>query len=144
MIGEHSVAQIERIKLSFPASRRYVGLVGAVVQELCQLVPGVPSSTRYNIQLAVDEATINVITHAYGEDPGGIVDMTFEVWADRLVIQIRDWGQSFDPSTIPEPPPDQPHSRGRGISLMRRLMDQVIYEQGTQEGNCVTLIKRIA
>jgi len=135
------VSDIRRLQLSFPADRQYIGLVGAVVRELCGLIPNLPASAGYNVQLAVDEAVVNVITHAYAGNPDGVVQMEFAIWPDRLVIQVRDWGLSFDPSSIPEPNFDRPQQRGYGMYLMRRLMDQVIYEEGTAEGNCVTLIK---
>ena len=134
----------QRLELSFPADRRFIGLVGAVVQELCQLLPTMPATGVYNVQLAVDEAVVNVISHAYGDDPDGRVQMVLETWPDRLVIQIRDWGESFDPASIPEPTLGRLGERGYGMYLIRRLVDQVIYEQGAAEGNCVTLIKMLS
>ena len=135
---------IERLRLSFPADRKYLSLVGAVVLELSNHVPGLPPSSAYNLQLAVDEAVVNVISHAYQDTPSGLVELTFELWSDRLVIQVRDWGASFDPSSIPEPDFGQPQERGYGVYLIRRLMDNVIYEEGTENGNCVTMIKMLS
>ena len=136
--------KIERLKLSLPADKRYLSLVGAVVQQVCNEVPGLAPAASYNIHLAVDEALVNIITHAYENDPSGLIELTFEIWADRLVIQVRDWGLSFDPSAVPEPSSSHPPQRGYGVYLIHKLMDNVMYEEGTENGNCVTLTKMIS
>ncbi len=133
----------QQLRLSFPASKKYLALVGSVVQEICRHTPGLPESASYNIQLAVDEAVVNVITHAYRDDPSGNVELAFEIYPDRLVIQIRDWGASFDPASIPEPDLSHPQERGYGVYLIRKLMDNVVYQAGDQEGNRVTITKWI-
>jgi len=133
----------ERIQLELPAERKYLSLIGAVLKELCEHVPDMPTMACYNVQLAVDEAVDNVITHAYKGDPAGRVRLTFELWPDRLVIQVRDWGLGFDPSAIPAPDFERFGGSGYGVYLIRQLMDSVTYEPETAEGNCVTLVKMV-
>lgn len=135
---------IERINLSFPADKKYLSMVGTVVLEICNHVPGLPPSSAYNIQLAVDEAVVNVISHAYKDDPSGVVELTLEIWLKKLAIRIRDWGLSFDPSAVPEPDLNRPQERGYGVYLIRTLMDQVTYEENSTDGNCVTLVKMLS
>jgi serine/threonine-protein kinase RsbW len=133
---------MERVVLSFPAHKKHLALAGAVIQELCGAIPQAGPSFSYNMQLAVDEAVVNVITHAYRDDPSGVVEMTCELHRDRLVVHIRDWGLSFDASAVPEPDLAEPQERGYGVYLIRNLMDSVQYQAGTPDGNCVTLTKR--
>ena len=133
----------QKVILSFPAERRFLSLVGAVAREVCEQISGLSSSSGYNVQLAVDEAVVNIITHAYQDDPTGLVEITFRVRADRLVVQIRDWGLSFDPSLVPSPDLSHPQDHGYGVYLIRRLMDDVAYENEGEDGNCVTLVKRL-
>ena len=135
--------QNEMVQLRFPADKKYLSLIGGMVQQITALVPSLPGSAGYNIELAVNEAVVNVISHAYGNDPSGEVSLAFEICPDRLVIRIRDWGLSFDPASIPEPDLNAPHESGYGVFLIRQLMDEVSYEPGTADGNCVTLVKRI-
>ncbi len=131
----------ERVQLEVPADRKYLSLIGAAIKELCGYIRDMPVMAYYNVQLAVDEAVDNVITHAYKEDPSGRVRLTFELWPDRLVVQIRDWGLSFDPSAISPPDFQRLRSHGYGVYLIRQLMDSVVYEPNTPDGNCVTLVK---
>ncbi|MEA3408483.1 MAG: ATP-binding protein [Chloroflexota bacterium] len=134
--------QIERVKVTLPAKKKFLSLIGAMVQEICNEVPGLDPAASYKIHLAVDEAVSNVITHAYRNTTSGLVELIFEIWTEQLVIKIRDWGLSFDPSAIPEPDLQHPRERGYGVYLIRKLMDNVMYEEGTENGNLVTLIKR--
>jgi len=100
----------------------------------------------YSIQLAADEASTNIIEHAYaGIDDGKIeIDCRFE--ADELKIVMRDNGKSFDPSSVPEPNIEADLSErkigGLGMYLMRKLMDEVHYESLPGTGNSLTMIKR--
>ena len=135
--------QNELVKLTFPADNKYLSMIGGMVQEIASLMPGLPDASSYNIELAVNEAVVNIITHAYQDDPFGQVMLTFEACHDRLIIRICDRGLSFDASLIPEPDLAAPHESGYGVYLIRQLMDEVSYEPDTPEGNCVTLVKRI-
>ena len=134
----------ERLGLSFPSNKKYLSVVGAFIQEACAHVLHQSASFAYNVQLAVDEAVVNVITHAYGDDPSGRVELSFEMLGDRLVIEIRDWGRSFEPRSLVEPDLLHPQERGYGVYLIRRLMDRVQYEVSATEGNRVILTKMLS
>lgn len=99
----------------------------------------------YNLQLAVDEAVTNVIEHAYGGEGVGDIELTIDPTELGLQIVVHDWGSSFDPSQVPEPEFDVPleelQSRGAGIYLIRRIMDEVHYEFDPQKGNRLTMVK---
>ena len=131
----------QMIKLRFPADKRYLGMVASLVQELCNLVAELPPSSAYNVQLAVDEAVVNIIEHAYDDDPNGIVEISASMERNRLMITLCDWGASFEPAAIPAPDLSAPHEHGYGVYLIRELMDEVHYER-TPSSNCVTLVKR--
>ncbi|MBN1400253.1 MAG: ATP-binding protein [Anaerolineae bacterium] len=134
---------MQQVRLSFPSDKRYLSLVASAVQELCGLISALPASSAYNIQLAVDEAIVNIIEHAYDEDPAGIVELTAEIHPDHLTLRLCDWGASFDSAQVPEPDLSAPHEHGYGVYLIRELMDQVTYEHDPSGSNCVTLIKRL-
>ena len=69
------------------------------------------------------------------------VHITVELSRDEAVFYIRDEGQGFDPSKLPDPtdPANLEMASGRGILLMRTFMDEIKYNE---QGNIVTLIKR--
>jgi serine/threonine-protein kinase RsbW len=131
----------EQLVLSLPAHKKYLGLVGSMIQEICETIPCMPKSASYNIELAVNEAIVNVITHAYGDSGKGKLEITFEILREAFRIQIRDWGLGFDVSAIRDPDLSVPHESGYGVYLIRQLMDEASYQPGTQNGNLVTLVK---
>ena len=70
--------------------------------------PGVTDEVLYDVQLAVDEACTNIITHGYaGLDPGSII-LDLEVHPAHLTVTITDFGHSFEPDTTPIPDVDAP------------------------------------
>jgi PAS domain S-box-containing protein len=86
-----------------------------------------------DITMACNEACENVVEHAYGlgDDPFHVI---FERAGDEVCISVRDRG-TWQTRTGPE--------RGRGLELMRRLMDDVDV-QGGPNGTTVRLRKRLA
>ena len=101
----------------------------------------------FHVQMAVDEACSNVIEHAYGADVAGDIELICctEDNGD-LVVQIRDEGRPFDPSSVPEPTigPDLDNLQAGGLGLyfMRKLMDQVTFHFDRKRGNVLTMVKR--
>ena len=100
----------------------------------------------YSIQLAADEASTNIIEHAYAGIEGGQIEIECNVAGDELKIILRDKGRSFDPSSVPEPKVKADLAErkigGLGMYLMRKLMDEVYYES-SPEGNTLRMIKRM-
>jgi serine/threonine-protein kinase RsbW len=101
----------------------------------------------YSIQLAADEASSNIIEHAYAGTKGGKLEIELIASDNRLKIVMRDQGKPFDPGSVPEPNVKADLSErkigGLGLYLMRKLMDEVSYESTTETGNILTMIKRL-
>ena len=101
----------------------------------------------YSIQLAADEASSNIIEHAYASVGGGKIEIDCSISDTELKIIMRDHGKSFDPSSVPEPNINADLSErkigGLGMYLMRKLMDEVSYESSSNAGNVLTMIKRM-
>src|SRR5664279_4170518 len=65
---------------------------------------GLDDSATYNLTLAVDEIATNVIVHGYQEAGlSGDMSIGATVLDDRLIVQLRDHGKSYDPNFHPEP-----------------------------------------
>ena len=101
----------------------------------------------YSIQLAADEASSNIIEHAYAGVGDGRIEIDCNISETELKIVMRDHGKSFDPTTVPEPNIKADLSKrkigGLGMYLMRKLMDEVSYESFPETGNVLTMIKRM-
>ena len=98
----------------------------------------------FAFETAVDEASTNVVKHAYG-GKGGFFQVSCDLRGTDIVVTIRDHGNKFDPGSVPLPEVSSPLEDrkvgGLGIYMMRKMMDRVDYSFSDQGGNCLTLVK---
>lgn len=102
------------------------------VDEVCEAV-GFDAATTMQMNLAIEEAVVNVMNYAY---PHGIVgDIHIEAQANdaRLKFTITDSGRPFDPTTVAEVDTtlstEERPIGGLGIHLVRQIMDSINYER---------------
>lgn len=133
----------ETVALWVPSQTRYLSLVGACAVEICRYIEQlpVPEQTTYDVQLAVNEAVVNTIKHAYGNRPDGRVKVVFSLLPQRLQIDVYDWGEGFDLTTVSEPNLEEPSESGYGLMIIKRLMDEVSYHRDPVQGNRLHLVK---
>ena len=94
--------------------------------------------SEVDIEIAIREALANAVVHGNCENPEKRVYVTSRCSQDgEISITIRDQGQGFDNCVVPDPTvPENITSRyGRGIYLMKALMDEVHFEE------CGTVVK---
>jgi anti-sigma regulatory factor (Ser/Thr protein kinase) len=72
------------------------------------------------------------------------VNVELAARAGGLDVRVRDEGPGFDPTRVPDPlaPENLSKPSGRGIFLMRMLMDEVAFRQLPDGGMEVTMRKR--
>jgi serine/threonine-protein kinase RsbW len=82
-----------------------------------------------NVLVATMEATNNAIIHGNNSDPSKQVKIEIEIDSKELVVHIEDQGKGFDHMSIPDPtsPENLEKINGRGIFLMERLSDEILY-----------------
>jgi serine/threonine-protein kinase RsbW len=92
------------------------------------------------LMVSVTEAVNNAILHGNKEHPDKKVTLVTEVLPGWLLVIISDQGHGFDPAKVSNPLQDENLLResGRGIFLMRTLMDKVEIDR-TKEGTHVRL-----
>lgn len=99
----------------------------------------------YAIELSVDEAVANIISHSYCGECDNTIAVHVETLPDALRITFSDQGNPFDPTTIPEPsinePPEQRPEHGLGVYTMRKLMDEVTFDFSQPGINTLTMVK---
>jgi serine/threonine-protein kinase RsbW len=91
---------------------------------------------EFEIEMALREALANAIVHGCQGDRSKQVEFGMDFNdAGGILIVVRDPGPGFDPAIVPSPIcGDNVHSEhGRGVFLIRRLMDEVRYERGGTE-----------
>jgi serine/threonine-protein kinase RsbW len=99
----------------------------------------------FHCRLALDEACVNIIEHAYANNPAGVIEVAIRTAPGCCTISLTDFGEPYDPAQIPSPKLDQPIDEvepgGLGLYLMRTLMDEVRYTPGPH-GNSLIMVKR--
>ncbi|HVM26953.1 MAG TPA: ATP-binding protein [Mycobacteriales bacterium] len=123
---------LPRDELSVPVARR--------VLKQAMDVLGVDADVTADIELALTEACTNVLDHAVEADE---YEVSAGIDGDACVIEVVDRGAGFDASALGLDDA-APHAEdGRGIQLMRALVDQVRFEQRPQVGTVVHLEKQL-
>jgi serine/threonine-protein kinase RsbW len=133
------------IELTIESRYEFVELVGAATKSLTELV-GFDEDTANWIELAVRESVINAIKHGNKLGPDKSVDVKYALEPEALTVYVRDRGEGFDPTSLPDPldPDNLLNPSGRGIFYMKTFMDEVDYSSHPQGGTVVRMIKRRA
>jgi len=111
-----------------------IAIISPLVDELMRFIARFRNSdgSEVNIETALHEALANAIVHGNQEDPRKLVCVACRCTTDGEVsLTIQDEGQGFDTASVLDPTATEnrllPH--GRGIYLMKTLMDDVSFEQ---------------
>jgi len=97
---------------------------------------GMGEQDRVGVMVAVGEACANAAEHAYRGSEAGPMSVTAHVDVDGvLTVVVRDEGTW-------RPPDRDPGDRGRGLLIMRQLVDTVMFEE-EERGTTVTLSLRL-
>ena len=85
----------------------------------------------------------NAVTHGNGYSRNKSVHFSVEQIDGRLTIKIRDEGDGFDTEDIPDPTTQENllKASGRGLLLMRALVDEFKVQRGEPCGTEVMLVK---
>ncbi|MCH7531963.1 MAG: ATP-binding protein [Gemmatimonadetes bacterium] len=128
--------------LEIPTDVRSIEHAVDYVLRRCRTCETYEKRLRLNFRVGLTEALTNAMLYgnAHDQSKSVRVEVTFE--NGRLEARITDQGRGFDPSTIPDPtePENILKSGGRGVFLMRQLLDEVRYND---QGNQVTLVLRL-
>jgi serine/threonine-protein kinase RsbW len=103
-----------------------------------------PEEERADLEIALREALANAVCHGNENAPDRDVRVRCYGCTDRgFIVAIRDQGAGFDPEDVPDPRDSDKVllNHGRGLFLMRKLMDHVLYLKGGRE---VVLFKACA
>ena len=118
------------VRLTFPARPEYITLCRLALTGIGRL-RALSDELLADLKLALTEAASNSVRHAYSRDNIGVVEVAYELRPDRLVIEVTDQGEGFDPGEA-EGPPDGLSEGGLGIAIIRAIADEV--EIGVQPG----------
>lgn len=125
------------LTVCLPQEAQTVGLVRAAVSDLLRRV-GADQGCIDDVCLAVSEACTNVLDHAAGEDE---YEVSVQVEGLCCEIRVRNAGNGFDAAALSGVMPDASSPRGRGVAIMRAVMDNVHLASTSESGTIVHLVR---
>jgi len=120
--------EIRVVELDIPSDVAFIETVVELVRRECEAMGFGRRQIALNVPVALTEAVSNAILRGNRDDPAKHVHVRAEVDEARLVLEIGDEGEGFDieASLIdPTTPENIDREDGRGLFLMRSLMDSV-------------------
>ena len=114
--------------MDIPNDVRYIENVVELVRRECIELSYGTRQLMLNVPVALTEALSNAILRGNGDDPAKHVHVRAEVDSTRLVVEVADEGDGFDlDASLVDPtvPGNIDREDGRGLFLMRKLMDHV-------------------
>ncbi|HEX5030669.1 MAG TPA: ATP-binding protein [Candidatus Eisenbacteria bacterium] len=132
----------ETVHLTIPSRLEELAQVHALLQELGER-HGLDEDYVNSLLIAVIEAGTNAVQHGNMFADDKVVKFEVTVEPGNVHVRVDDVGHGFDPSRVLNPTEGEqllsPH--GRGLFLMRQLMDEVKFEIGPDHGTTVFLRK---
>jgi anti-sigma regulatory factor (Ser/Thr protein kinase) len=127
------------LSLRLPRDRLSVPIVRHLIHDALDEV-GVVADDASDVELALAEACGNVLTHS---GPGDAYDVSVTIAPTQCDIRIIDIGHGFDFRSLSDQMSPSDAESGRGIALMKAVMDQVRFLSEPERGTIVHLVKRL-
>lgn len=129
------------LSLAIPSDLALVGDAVELVARHCDVGVLSPRRLQFNLRTALAEALANAIAYGNRHDRSKDVRVQIALGRDAIRIRVVDDGAGFDPAGVPDPTAPENLSRedGRGLFVLRHLVDEVEFNQ---QGNAVCLVLR--
>ena len=134
------------IRLTIPAKPEYITLGRLALTGIARLRPEpLRQEVLGDLKLALTEACTNSVRHAYGEREG-TVEIIYELYEDRLVVEVVDEGEGFErpdgPSTALDD--DELSEGGLGIAIIEALADEFEIRERAEGGSSLRFVKHLS
>jgi serine/threonine-protein kinase RsbW len=128
-----------KLTLALPRDEVSVPVVRRLLKQSMEVL-GVEPNVTHDIELALTEACTNVLDHAADGDE---YEVSAGIDGDQCVIEVVDRGGGFDGSLSGLAEAEPTAEDGRGIQLMRALVDRVTFVSRPHKGTVVHLEKKL-
>ena len=131
----------QELILELPNDIRSIEHAVEYVTQHCSTCCAYARRLHVNFRVGLTEALSNAMLYGNGSDPQKRVRVEVDIRVEEVAVRVTDQGSGFDPTMVPDPtlPDNISKTGGRGIFLMRALMDEVRFND---RGNSVTLVLR--
>ena len=139
--GTHEQADASprlEMTVSLPRQSHSVPVIRRLAAQILRAF-GVAAESIHDVELAISEACANVIQHAVDSEG---YEVSIELAADRCAITVLDRGEGFDASGVRDQE-DIDAESGRGLTLMRALVDNLNFVSEPKVGAVVHMVKQL-
>lgn len=115
--------------LTIPSKLEQICLIEKTIDEITEKLTLTPD-VYGKILIASIEGVNNAIVHGNKFDERKFVIVNIKIFKTKVCISITDQGNGFDPNSIPDPtiPENIENISGRGVFLMKKLSDEIEFE----------------
>jgi putative Holliday junction resolvase len=133
------------LEIRLPSSIEYLPLVDSVCEAFC-LWSGMDQDVTQEVTIAVVEAATNAVVHGNKCQRSKKMRAVFVKKPCEISISVSDEGAGFDPSKVADPTDESNvfKESGRGIYIMKQVMDKVEFDSTDSGGTRITLAKNLA
>ncbi|CAN5808660.1 hypothetical protein BH23GEM3_BH23GEM3_21190 [soil metagenome] len=137
--GAGTSGDADAFVLELPSDLRVIEQTISYLVNRCQAFDYSGSRLTLNFRVGVTEALANAMLYGNDRDPSKLVHVAVNVDEHCVVVQVSDEGLGFDPDSVADPtrPENLERVGGRGLFLIKELMDEVDYGG---RGNSVRLV----
>src|SRR4051812_34016133 len=136
----------QSIRLTIPAKPEYITLGRLALTGIARLrAEPLAQDVLGDLKLALTEACTNSVRHAYADGEGS-VEILYELYGDRLVVEVSDRGEGFEAPADPGSALDQEElsEGGLGIAIIEALADEFEVGAGPGGGSRLRFVKRLS
>jgi serine/threonine-protein kinase RsbW len=145
MSAANGNGHIHAIRLTIPAKPEYITLGRLALTGIARLRPEpLRQEVLGDLKLALTEACTNSVRHAYAGGEG-TVEILYELHDDKLVIEVVDEGEGFEPPTEPSNAlaDEELSEGGLGIAIIEALADEFEIRERAQGGSFLRFVKHL-
>jgi serine/threonine-protein kinase RsbW len=128
------------VRLTIPAKAEYITLGRLALTAIARVRP-LSEETLSDLKLALTEACTNSVRHAYREERAGTVEILYQIEPDRLVVEVADDGQGFEPADLAGTGNGDLSEGGLGIAIIRAVSDEVEIDERESGGSRLRFVK---
>lgn len=135
------------IDITIPSHTRHLRMIGRIGEKVAQAIDcsdKIREDLPGQLEVVLTEGLVNAIKHAKSQDPDEEIHIRINVSDRILLVRIYDNGVGFDLDTVPTPcfSANGLEDKGRGIFILRSLMDTVKYTR-SDRGNVLEMRKKL-
>jgi len=132
------------LEIKIKSQLQYLSIVRTFLKNISDM-KRFSEDVLFEVTLVLDEAVANIIEHGYQLNPDNEVKIKVAVDSEKIFIELTDYSDGFDFESFGNVDLDahtkRRKNRGLGVYIIKKIMDDVKYERGKDQGNRLLMTK---